>query len=276
LREPLGALARFAVVLLGLVLAWGFLERLTLRDRADERRAIEVRLAELTGRAIAPGSALACLDATAGEIVEENCEKALFASPEQVAAAVAYVGARLTLLADVADFSNRGEAGEGQALAGLRRAAEMDRFGLVAHVLATRDGCTVERCDVFDLLRERRQVIANLKERVFDARVVRHSANWDRKAGPTLAGAPASTETASAATSSTGVNINFPSATSIPPVSIMNNEPGMTGQNGMEPPARPETPPARRASTKGSRAADVNAPVPIAPQRPAAAPPRAQ
>ena len=42
-------------------------------------------------RAIAPGSALSCLDEMAGEAVEAACEKGVFASPEAVAAAVKYV-----------------------------------------------------------------------------------------------------------------------------------------------------------------------------------------
>ena len=62
--------------------------------------ARSIRLAhELTARAIMPGSALACLDAMAGEAVESSCEKALFATPEATAAAVSYVGAQLSLLA---------------------------------------------------------------------------------------------------------------------------------------------------------------------------------
>lgn len=276
--RTLGALGQFAVVLLALALGWGFLERLSLRDRADERRAIETRMAELTSRAIAPGSALACLDGAAGNVVEETCEKALFVSPEQVASAVAYVDARLTLLADVTDFSNRGDGRFGQALAQLRRAAEIDRYGLVAHVLATRDGCNADQCEALELLRNPAQVVANLKDRVFDAHVVRHSGNWDRK-GPALAGAPGESAGAAQAAATQAVtpsvNVNFPSAISIPPVSIMNNEPGMSGQNGMDQQAKPDipTPPVRRAKAAPRNTETTGAPIPIAPpQRPAAAP----
>ena len=53
----------------------------------------------MTG-AIAPGSALSCLDEMAGEAVSTACEKAVFASPEAVAAAVKYVAAQLALLKD--------------------------------------------------------------------------------------------------------------------------------------------------------------------------------
>ena len=103
---------------------------------------------------MAPGSALACLDANAGEAVERACEKALFATPESVAAAVAYVSAKLTLLADGLDYARRVDGAYAAQLEGLRRAAETDRFGLVAHVLATRDGCTAESCATFKLLED--------------------------------------------------------------------------------------------------------------------------
>ena len=43
---------------------------------------------ELAARALVPGSALPCLDAIAGDVVEDACEKAIFASPEATAAAV--------------------------------------------------------------------------------------------------------------------------------------------------------------------------------------------
>src|ERR1700694_626080 len=63
-------------------------------DRADERRALDQRLNELTVGVIAPGSILACLDVGIGEAVEGACEKAVFASPEAAAAATAFVSAR--------------------------------------------------------------------------------------------------------------------------------------------------------------------------------------
>src|SRR5262245_40512537 len=89
-----GMLAGSALVLLGAlvtaVLSW--------RDDAALRRSVETRAAELTIRAIAPGSALACLDAVANPDVETACERALFASPEAVAVAVAYIDAKISLL----------------------------------------------------------------------------------------------------------------------------------------------------------------------------------
>src|SRR5262249_27663502 len=89
-------------IALGLVLAlaavWVFND-FRQRDLAAEQRALEDRAFELAARAVMPGSALSCLDAVAGEAVEETCEKALFATPEATAAAVTYVATELSLLA---------------------------------------------------------------------------------------------------------------------------------------------------------------------------------
>src|SRR5438105_1466422 len=92
---PLGILACIALVLVGGTTAWMLLDGSSRRDLAAERRALDVRALELTARAVAPGSALACLDGGAGEAVEGSCEKALFAMPETTAAAVSYVTAQL-------------------------------------------------------------------------------------------------------------------------------------------------------------------------------------
>ena len=64
--------------------------------------------------------------------------------------------ARLTLLADGLAFARHGDPDFAATLAGLRRAIELDRFGIAAHVLAVRDGCTAERCAAFALLQRHR------------------------------------------------------------------------------------------------------------------------
>ncbi len=60
----------------------------------------------------------------------------------------------------------------------LRRALEADRFGIVAHVLATRDGCTPGRCSAFAWLQDTSRIGVNLAERPFEARIKSHQANW--------------------------------------------------------------------------------------------------
>jgi hypothetical protein len=225
-----GAAWRVALVLVGAGLMWVVVDSFGAGHQAAARRVLDARAAELTLRAIAPGSPLACLEAVANATVEEACEKSLFANAETVAAAVAYVDARLALLGDSLDLVAR-DPGYAVSIERLRRSIEADRFGFVAHVLTTR-GCTAENCAAFKLLRDPRRVTANLRERNFDAHVVLYAAAWRSDApgqaqstpsGPAVAAAPAL-----AATTGTGLpaaRFDFPSSASIPAISIMNAEP---------------------------------------------------
>src|SRR5450631_708325 len=134
--------------------AFVVLDRMASDQKATERRALLQRNAELNASAVAPGSVLACLDGGAGETVENACEKAVFANPQSAAGAVAYTAARLSLLTEAQAFSKIGDGAIMDAFAATRRALELDRFGLAAHVLANRDGCTAERCPIFAWLHE--------------------------------------------------------------------------------------------------------------------------
>lgn len=269
----------FGAVALALGFAWSWQERLSAGDRGAERRALESRIADLTLRAAMPGSPLPCLTSGAGEAVETACEKALFASPESVASALAYADLRLTLLADAADQAARG-GDAGQALAALRRPVEADRFGFFAQAFSLREGCGADGCDAAEmLLADATRILANLKEGTYQSHVGRYAIAWSQPpAGPALASASSAPV---AAGPSVATSANFPTVESIPPVSIMNNEPGMPGQNGMDG-AAPRAEPAARETTKPAapvrrapprRAAEApGAPIPIAPPRPAAAP----
>ena len=107
LTEFVSLVFRAAVLLIAVVFGWTYIARTGDRDRVDERRALDTRAAELMGRAVAPGSAIACLEAANTETVEGSCERAVFASPETVAAATAYMAARLSLLADAHEYKAR-------------------------------------------------------------------------------------------------------------------------------------------------------------------------
>lgn len=274
--RSLAGLAWFGVIALALGLGWNIHERLAAADRAAERRALDTRLADLTLRSMAANSALACLSASAGEAVDAACEKALFASPETVAAAVAYADARLNLLAAAADFSARGNDYE-QSMVTLRHPVEADHFGFYAQAFSMRDNCSAEGCDAAEvLLQDPAHVLANLKDGVFQSHVGRHAVAWGQP-GAALAGALP----APAAPPTVTTSAHFPSAESIPPVSIMNNEPGMPGQNGVDntapkaEPAKPaqqaRRPAAKRAAEPPAPVAQPGFPIPIAPARPAAA-----
>jgi hypothetical protein len=210
------------------------LDRLAGNERAAERRAILARNLELTARATAPGSMLSCLDGGAGETIENSCEKAVFADAQSAASAVAYIGARLTLLADAAGLAQHNDPGLLKAFAAVRRSIELDRFGIAAHVLSARDGCTAEQCPALALLHDTAALKANLRVHAFDTYVARYADAWNKKEpksepvaekqGPAAAPVASAHEPAppKAPLSS---KYEFPSAASIPPVRIMNAEP---------------------------------------------------
>ena len=266
-------IARFAVVGLGAafgaVLAWALLAGATVRDLSVERRNLEMRAAQLTVQVLVSGSPLACLDATGGENVEAACEKALFAAPATVAAASSYTAARLTLLADIAVHIRAG-GNVDSILPLLRRALEADRFGFVAHMLAIRDGCTSSRCEALALLRDPEQVRANLSAQTFDRYLNRYLPLWGQPETPVAEAAPSSTATLATSQPPPGpaqkkviLDADFPSAASIPAVSIMNPEPKLAPANGAGDARAASSP--RRSSRKAG-----NSPPPAATPPPSA------
>jgi len=228
------------LMMVSLVLAalgWVGIDRWKAWELAGEGQTLEAKAFELASRAMAPGSALACLDAVASSTFQEGCEKALFATPESTAAAVSYVAAQLSLLAAGKDYLMRAGGGDLDAsLAQLRRNAEWDAFGIVAHVLAARDGCTANECRALAMLNSPQRVRANLARRAFDANVSRYAAVWLNgsptevarvtepvEAPPEAVAVPA--EATPATSTRKPNNYFFPSADSIPAVSIMAPEP---------------------------------------------------
>ena len=207
-----------AAVVLG---AWLYVQQ---RD-VSERRALDDRKTALMAGSIAPGSALSCLDELAGEAVEAACEKAVFASPEAVAAAVKYVTAQLALLDDGTAYAQRGDASYAAELAPLRTAVELDRFGLVAQVLKEREGCTVDRCDALTRFRDSTRVLGNLRDHTFEEQVKKYTAIWNapRPAEGVVAaaGPPVALPAAAPGPGTVAPRYDFPSSKSIPPVSIM-------------------------------------------------------
>jgi hypothetical protein len=277
------AILRVTLVVAGCAAVLMLFHQGNLRERSVERRALDQRAAELAARAVAPGSPLACLDAVAGDAVETACEKAVFASPASVASAVSYVTARLALLADATDYAHR-SGGYAGTVATLRVAIETDRYGIVAHILSVRDSCTPLLCDSYVLLHDPDRVQANLRDRLFERYVERYAAEWARApaAGTPVAEAPAANTytTASAPTAVPGMpgiagatvavplspKYDFPSAASIPAVSIMAPEPGAAPEPKPAPPAAAAAPAApKRAQRPGPHAART-APAPQPPQ----------
>lgn len=273
-RVARGHASRIVAPVLAIALAgvavFGVLDRLARSEHAAEGRALLERNSQLSLTAAAPGSALSCLDGLAGEEIENACEKSVFADPQSAARAVGYISARLSLLTDAAAATQRGGPDLSAALAPTRRAIELDRFGLAAHVLAVRDGCTAEKCAAFAVLHDVAALKANLKVHAFAAYVGRYAPAWGK--GETApenvpqASAPGTAPVASAPeplspSHPLDSRYDFPSSASIPPVSIMNSEPPppkepasqqaghpATEKTGTPPPVPPKRPQAQAAS----------------------------
>ena len=136
------------------------------------------------------------------------CEKAVFASPEAVAAGIKHVTSQLALLDDGTTYAERGDASYAAELAPLRTALELDRFGIVAHVLGDQ-GCTPENCDALMRFHDSSKVLGNLRNRTFEEQVKKYTATWDRPAEGVAVGPEV------------GQKYDSPSPKSIPPVSIV-------------------------------------------------------
>ncbi len=206
--------------------------------------------------------ALSCIDDLAGETVLAACEKSLFGSAESAAAAVSYAASLITQLTASGDVAaaNRNMTPELQAL---RHAVERDRYGLMAQALVTRDHCTLSECPAFRAITDTHQIVANMDERMYDGLVSRYAPSWNVPA-PAAAGAVAALSPSMPTGKPT--NAEFPTAASIPPVSIMTPEPG--------PAATPPAPRAPASAANASTPTPTTAPVLAAARKPAPRPKR--
>src|SRR4051794_2730482 len=165
--------------------------------------------------------ALACMDELAGDTVLGACEKALFGSAENAAAAISYAASQITRLTAFGDVAtaNRSMTLE---LHALRRAVERDRYGLVAQVLLARDHCSPADCAAFRALTDNHQISANMDQRFYDGLIARYAPTWG--APPPNAAAPLAM-LSSSMPSGKPTTADFPSAASTPAISIMSPEP---------------------------------------------------
>ena len=192
----------------------------------EQRRSIEARLSELRGQALAAGSALACLEHT-GDAVDTACAQKIFATPEILAAAGFYTSARLDLLFAALRYSGPPSPQFDDAIRSLKASLQQDALGFTANVLALRHGCSTEQCRALAAFENPERLRNNIRQRVFDANVARYASAWGTQtpsAGLTPvapAGAPAGAEPRAPIPE----KYSLPSAASIPPVSIMNEEP---------------------------------------------------
>ncbi|MDR3464411.1 MAG: hypothetical protein P4M07_00565 [Xanthobacteraceae bacterium] len=260
------------------VLAIGVAVAITVRGPTGSRHTAS---AESPAPPQASPAVMSCLDGLAGDAVEAACERPLFASAESAAAAVSYTAAQMIRLASAAARAPDDRKIPPE-LSALRRTLEHDRYGMVAHVLAVRDGCTPSDCAFYAVLTDHNQIAANMTERAYEGLIGRYALSWNNNAAAAPAPAAAAPPAAAAGRPVSG---DFPSSSSIPPVNIMTSEPGgaaapaAAGQ-GSKPVAaatpRPVTPPAAAAPAAAPavkkpapKKPPAPAPVPLAPAPPA-------
>jgi hypothetical protein len=226
-------------------------------------------------RPAAPTAALpqlSCIDDLAGDAVLNACEKTLFGTADSAAAAVAYAASQITRLTGQGDLATA-EKNTNSDLQALRRAVERDRYGLMAYVLMARDHCSPASCPAFVALADKRQLVANMDERLYENLITRYAPSWNAppQAAPGLVAAlPPSMPTGKP------TNADFPSAASTPPVNIMTPEPSLPPAARAAPPAgaaapSPRPPAAATPAANGSPTVAA-AKKPPAPKRTPAAP----
>ena len=235
-----GALTVIALLAIGIAVA------ATIRSGPANMRSTsgEVRTASEPTPAL---PSLSCLDDLAGDVVLGVCEKAVFASADSTAAAVSYVAAQISHLTSYGDSANAAKIMTPE-LQALRRSIEHDRYGIVAQVLQVREHCSPTECAVFRSLTDNHQIITNMDEHLYEGLVSRHAAMWTAPPQTTASTVPGMGALAAYPPSMpTGrpTTMDFPSANSIPPVSIMSAEPARR---------EPATAPAARASPAPSPA----------------------
>jgi len=273
--------------IVSIVLAWTFVTGLLYRDHAEEGRAIQQRILDLTALETGSQSALGCLDVSPGDPLEEMCERTIFANAQTVASANAFVATRLSVLGDALAYASGARLPAAGAVMALRQAVENDPFGIVAHVLAARYGCSPSQCSAFAMLADTSKVVANLNAGTFDNLVARYVLTWQLQGGPAAAltgagsavtaisslpgqGPPVVAPVPGAFPNLHGVSggvapkgLNVPPASSIPAVSIMTEEPRTSPAPAGTPPGQHA--PASHTTPRAQPSAPVTPPIQLSP-----------
>ena len=219
-RPDGGAPVGSSIFVLGLLggsfATWLILQQTVLHRPDGIEQAFVVRTEALNARALSPGSPLSCLNMAQDPSMAGTCEKVLFASPENVAAAISYTSDRLALLTEIA--AHRGGQQDDAVTIRLRRSLEADPFGVVAHVLAS-SGCSSDSCKLFDLFQDTRKIRGDLIAQIFEKHLAQYEQGWTKVPEPEQHLAVLPTRRRPLA------DMKFPSAASIPAVSIMEPEP---------------------------------------------------
>src|SRR5215469_12393682 len=234
-----------AVGIVTIALASAVVSGLLYRDHAEEGRVILQRIFDLTALEAGSQSALGCLDVSPGDPLEEICERTIFANAQTVASANAFVAARFSVLREALPYATAVRSPSAGAVVSLRQVVENDPFGIAAHVLAARYGCSASQCSAFAMLTDVSKVVANLNARTYENLVSRYAPSWQEQGGPAVSAFPGQGPAAAAVSSLLGQGppvvapvlgspnlravptgappkgLNVPPASSIPAVSIM-------------------------------------------------------
>lgn len=173
----LATLAQLALVAVVAGAAYFGLKQNEDSARFAERKAIEDRAAALLSQTSQPGSVLACLNVSVVPVLDEACERTIFAEPQRITSAIALTSERVALLNDAANYSVR-EPAFADRFEPLRKTLEADPYGIVAHVLASEYKCIPESCSRLRMFKESERIKANLTYRKFDDLLVRHKESW--------------------------------------------------------------------------------------------------
>jgi len=204
-------------LLSGSLATWFILQQTALLHRDQVEQAFVARTEELNARALTAGSPLSCLNVSQDQSLVAPCEKVIFASPENVAAAISYVSDQLALLVEIQ--GHRADQQDNAVTIRLRRSLEADPFGVVAHVL-TSSGCSSDACKLFDLFQDTRKIRGDLIAQIFEKHLAQYEQEvWAKVAELEQRAAVLPTRRKPLA------DITYPSAASIPAVSIMEPEP---------------------------------------------------
>lgn len=268
------------------LLAIGVAAAATLRGTDTGRGAAAASSPTVLPAQAASLPALSCLDDLAGDMVMTACEKVLFGSADSVAAAVSVTAARLDRLVALGGTAAADKVMTPELMAS-RRAMERDRYGLTAYVLQSRDHCMTGNCPAYASFTDHKQLDANMDGRTYEGLVTRYAPAWNAAAevaatnpaavaassepgaavasNPALAGLPTTVPTGKPTTA------DFPSAASIPAVSIMTDTPVAAPKSAAPPPHPAKRAVAPRAAPKAEPRAEAR--TAVRPQAPAAGEP---
>lgn len=172
-----GGMWRLVVIGLLAIVAWRGLQLLEESKVQSARNALADRVARAITAPLEGNPLLACANGIANTELRTACERTVFAKPENAAAAVALVKDRLDLLALASDPAS-GLGAEDQRTARLRRALEVDDFGLVAYVLTESEQCRPDACAAFPLFKDVEKIKANMAARTFETLVEKQALIW--------------------------------------------------------------------------------------------------